>query len=131
MGEVGITAVVDLSEVSPEVKVQDITITLVERDVGMTPEVPQLEEADAAASFRFEGNEVITNASSGDPALPGCVEAPSAELAQTASLTDKGKVKLLAEQCDERPGSIRDESKCDFNPEEYEMIDNGTPQIEV
>lgn len=79
----------------------------------------------------FEGNEAVMNASSDDPALRWCKETPSSEQAQAASPTDKGKDKLPVEQCDERVESIGDESHSEFDPEEREMIDSGTTQIEV
>lgn len=115
----GVPMVVDLSEVSLGVEVQDDVTTLVEGYVGAVLEVPRLEEADVAASSHSEGKGAIMITPSEDPTLPGREEALSVKLAQEASPTDKGKGKMPAEQCDEQAGTIGDESDFDFNPETH------------
>nr|XP_009788764.1 PREDICTED: uncharacterized protein LOC104236526 [Nicotiana sylvestris] len=130
-GGAGVPVVVNLSEVSSEVEVQDVVTTSAEGDVGAAPEVPWLEEADIAASLRSEGDEATMNAFYEDPALPRREEAPPTELAHAVSPADKGKGKLLAEQCDEQAEPIGDEFDSDFDPEEHEMIDSGTTHIKV
>lgn len=77
--------------------------TLAEGDAGEASGMPRLQEADAAASLRPEGNKAVMEASNKYLVLLGHEDAPSAELAQEAPPADKeGKGKLPAKEGDKQ-----------------------------
>lgn len=69
-GGAGVPVAVELSEVSPQVVVQDIVVTLAGGGVGMASEMPRLEGFDVAASLLLDGDEAVVNVVDDVPHVP-------------------------------------------------------------
>lgn len=81
-----------------EIMVRETASIFIEEDVGAASEEPRLEEICVAAPSRPEEAEAVVDASSDSSACPERGEASSSESDQEASLADKGKRTMHAEQ---------------------------------
>lgn len=91
----GVPVVVDLSEISPEVVVQDVMVTLAEGGIGAASEVPILEGHEFVAFLRLEGDEETMSTADDGPARPRCGDASSSDPAQGVSHAENGKARCL------------------------------------
>lgn len=131
--DTGADVLVAVALFEDEIVVRETVTIFINEDIRAASEAPTpgLEEIEVVVPLRLKGEEVVVNAFDGDSACPGSGEASSSGPAQEASPTDRLRDKMPNDQGDEMVELDGDDSDSDLDPEDLEMIDSGTTQVEV